>query len=362
MLLVAKNVGRVMTRVGGGAGWRQARLQSNRQTMIIALGGNALLREGQNLTGEAQMTNIEVATKSIASIASDSEHWNVIVTHGNGPQVGFLALQQADQFSLDVLNAETQGMIGSQLDESLANQLPGRNVTTLITQVEVDRDDPAFSAPTKPIGPFYETKPEGTAPLVQVGAKWRRVVASPKPKRIVELSTMQRLVGAGELVICCGGGGIPVVRNDHGQLHGVPAVIDKDLTASLLGQQLGADSLIMLTDADAVYKDWGKPTQQRMDVVDAFNLDPEWIAQLPAGSMRPKGIAAAEFAKSTGGWAAIGSLNKLDEIIRGTSGTRFTTLNTKFVGESLMSRILPADMGTWNLEHVKSCARGCDDN
>ncbi|MDP2437054.1 MAG: hypothetical protein Q8P67_15005, partial [archaeon] len=222
MLLVAKNVGRLLTTVGGGAGWRQARLQSNRQTMIIALGGNALLREGQNLTGEAQMTNIEVATKSIASIASDSEHWNVIVTHGNGPQVGFLALQQADQFSLDVLNAETQGMIGSQLDESLSNQLPGRNVTTLITQVEVDRDDPAFSAPTKPIGPFYETKPEGTAPLVQVGAKWRRVVASPKPKRIVELSTIQTLVRAGDLVICCGGGGIPVVRNDHGQLHGVP--------------------------------------------------------------------------------------------------------------------------------------------
>ena len=325
--------------------------------MIIALGGNALLREGQDLSGETQMRNVEVATKSIASIAIDREHWNVIVTHGNGPQVGFLALQQADSFSLDVLNAETQGMIGAQLDESLSNELPGRNVTTLITQVEVDRSDPAWQNPTKPIGPFYETKPAGDAPLVQVGKKWRRVVASPKPTRIVELSTIQTLVKNGDVVICCGGGGIPVVRNDKGQLHGVPAVIDKDLTASLLGQQLGADALIMLTDADAVYKDWGTPTQKRMDVVDAFNMDPDWIAQLPAGSMRPKVVAAAEFAKSTGGWAAIGSLMQLEAIIKGTSGTRFQTPSTQFSGETLMSRMLPLDMAEWNQEHVERWLR-----
>lgn len=322
--------------------------------MIIALGGNALLREGENLSGDIQMRNIESATKAIAAIATDRETWNVVVTHGNGPQVGFLALQQADSFSLDVLNAETQGMIGSQLDEALSNELPGRNVTTLITQVEVDAADPAFKNPTKPIGPFYETKPEGSLPLVQVGKKWRRVVASPKPKRIVERSTIEALIKNGDVVICCGGGGIPVVRNDRGQLHGIPAVIDKDLTASLLGQSLGADALIMLTDADACYRDWGTPKQKKLDQVDADNLDPDWLEQLPAGSMRPKVLAAAEFAQSTGGWAAIGALSQLEEIIKGVAGTRFQTAKSTFTGgESLMSRVLPSDINTWSREHCE---------
>lgn len=330
------------------------RFYGSKKTMVIALGGNALLREGEALSGATQMKNVESAVKAIAAIASDKEHWNIIVTHGNGPQVGFLALQQSESFSLDVLNAETQGMIGAQLDEALSNAIPGRNVTTLITQVEVDQNDPAFKTPTKPIGPFYEVKPEGLGPVVQVGTKWRRVVASPKPKRIVELSTIQTLVKAGDVVICCGGGGIPVVRGDNGHLHGIPAVIDKDLTACLLGETLGANALIMLTDADGVYKDWGKPTQARVEVVDVHQLDHAWVETLPAGSMRPKVLAAAQFAQATGGWAAIGSLSKLDDILRGTSGTRFESPKARvFDAESIMSRVLPIDMQTWTRDQVE---------
>jgi len=311
------------------------------------LGGNALLRQGESLTQEVQAKNIAIATEAIAEVARDQD-WNVVITHGNGPQVGFLALKDAGSFELDVLTAETQGMIGAQLDEYLENALPGRQVTTILTQVEVDEHDPAFQNPTKPIGPFYDEKPKDDTPVVAVGKHWRRVVASPDPQKIVEIRTIRALVELGNIVICCGGGGIPVVRS-KGHLHGVPAVIDKDKTSALLAASLGVDGFIMLTDVDALMKDFGKPTQQSVPYLYTDNLDEEFLKSLPAGSIGPKVSSAIDFANKTGGWAAIGSLGKLKDIIHGTSGTRIVKSHLEKVEAPL---VMPDDFRSWKQEHV----------
>ena len=239
--------------------------------IVVALGGNALVRGGEALEAEIQRRNIEAACAVIAGLAL--EH-RVVVTHGNGPQVGLLALQSeayrdVRSYPLDVLGAESEGMVGYLLQQGLENALPRAKVATLLTQVVVDAHDPAFLEPSKPVGPVYleeeaaalETA-RGWAMAPDGAAGWRRVVASPRPHEVVERATIDLLVEAGVLVVCSGGGGIPVVRDEVGRLRGAEAVVDKDRTAALLARQLGADRLLLLTDVDAVYANYGRPGAQ----------------------------------------------------------------------------------------------------
>ncbi|WP_123024469.1 carbamate kinase [Mycolicibacterium stellerae] len=296
--------------------------------IVIALGGNAILQRGQPLTAENQRTNIQAAAQRIAAITPGNE---IVIAHGNGPQVGLLALQAAAYhdvapYPLDVLGAQTEAMIGYVIEQELGNLLPAdQSLATVLTMIEVDRDDPAFRHPTKPIGPVYD---EATAQRLAVaggwtiapdGDKFRRVVASPKPKRIFEIGPIRSLVERGTIVICAGGGGIPTVYDENGRLHGVEAVIDKDLASALLAEQLDADLLVIATDVDGVYVDWGGPDQARLGSVTV-----EQVADLnlPAGSMGPKVEAACGFARSTGREAVIGSLTDIADIVGGTAGTR----------------------------------------
>lgn len=298
--------------------------------VVVALGGNALLRRGEPADAGAQRHNVTVAVRALAELAGSHE---VIVTHGNGPQVGLLALQgaayaQVAPYPLDVLGAETEGMIGYLLDQELVNALGARPVATLLTQVIVDAGDPAFEKPTKFIGPVY-TKERAQQlayarhwAVAADGEHWRRVVASPEPRSIVELSTIRLLVEAGVLVVCGGGGGIPVVVDRDGRLHGVEGVIDKDLAAALLAEGLGADALLMLTDVDGVQVNWGTPQARRLSEVSVGELAGMTFA---AGSMGPKVQAACRFADRTGGIAAIGSLADAAALLEGRAGTRVRT-------------------------------------
>ena len=296
--------------------------------IVIALGGNALLQRGQPMTAENQRANIRVAAECIAAVAPGNE---IVVAHGNGPQVGLLALQAAAYqdvapYPLDVLGAQTEAMIGYVIEQELGNLLPAdQALATLLTMIEVDRDDPAFAHPTKPIGPVYDRT---TAERLKAVSGWtiaadgdmfRRVVASPKPKRIFEIRPIRSLVEKGTIVICAGGGGIPTMYDETGKLHGVEAVIDKDLASALLAEQLEADLLVIATDVDGVYTDWGTPHQKLLTKV-----TPDEFAglQLPAGSMGPKVEAACGFARNTGNEAVIGALTKITEIVGGTAGTR----------------------------------------
>jgi carbamate kinase len=295
--------------------------------IVIALGGNALLRRGETLDADAQRANVRVAVESIAAVARDHQ---VVVTHGNGPQVGLLALQseaytQVRPYPLDILGAETEGMIGYLLDQQLLNELPDRDVVTLLTQVVVDRHDPAFRTPTKPVGPVY-TEAEATRlaaerrwTVARDGNQFRRVVPSPVPCRIVELNAIRVLVEAGALVICTGGGGIPVVVDDVGALRGVEAVIDKDLSAALLATVLKADALLLLTDVTAVLAGWGTPNARPIR-----RAAPEQMRRLTfaAGSMGPKVDAACRFVEATGGWATIGALEDAAAMLQDRAGTR----------------------------------------
>ncbi|MEH3481225.1 carbamate kinase [Enterobacter cloacae] len=294
-------------------------------TLVVALGGNALLKRGEPLEAEIQRKNIDLAARTIAGL---TEQWRVVLVHGNGPQVGLLALQNSAYdkvapYPLDVLGAESQGMIGYMLQQALKNSLPQREVSVLLTQVEVDADDPAFSNPTKYIGPVYS---EAQAKTLQAEKGWvfradgsyfRRVVPSPQPKRIVESDAIAALIQRDHLVICNGGGGVPVVENANGY-HGIEAVIDKDLSAALLARQIEADALLILTDADAVYLDWGKPTQRPLTQV-----TPELLKGMAfdAGSMGPKVAACREFVEACNGIAGIGALADGAEILAGEKGT-----------------------------------------
>jgi carbamate kinase len=296
---------------------------------VVALGGNALLRRGEPLTAENQRANIQRAAAAIAQVIAAGHR--VIVSHGNGPQVGLLALQAAayrpdEAYPLDVLGAETEGMIGYLIEQELENALPnGPKVATLLTQVEVDPRDPAFRNPTKPVGPVYEkTEAEHLAAVrgwsvAQDGDKYRRVVPSPPPKHIPDVDVIRLLVDGNVIVICAGGGGIPVVRRADGSLIGVEAVIDKDRTASLLAQEIDADALLMLTDVDAVYLDWGKPGQKAIR-----KTTPEALRQyeFATGSMGPKVEAACTFVELTGGTAGIGRLDQALAILEGRGGTQ----------------------------------------
>lgn len=297
----------------------------NKRTLVVALGGNALLKRGEPLEADIQRKNIELAARTIAQL---TRQWRVVLVHGNGPQVGLLALQNSayanvTPYPLDILGAESQGMIGYMLQQALKNHLPEREISVLLTQVEVDANDPAFLNPTKYIGPIYD---EAQARALQAEKGWvfktdgnafRRVVPSPQPKRIVENDAIRALISRDHLVICNGGGGVPVVEKADGY-HGIEAVIDKDLSAALLASQIHADALLILTDADAVYLDWGNPTQRPL-----AQVTPELLRemQFDTGSMGPKVTACAEFVSHCRGIAGIGSLADGQAILAGEKGT-----------------------------------------
>jgi carbamate kinase len=297
--------------------------------VVTALGGNALLKRGEPMTAENQRANVRIACEALAPIAQDHQ---LVVGHGNGPQVGLLSLQQTaygkvDPYPFDVLGAETEGMIGYMIEQELGNLLPfERPFATLLTMIEVDPEDPAFKDPTKFIGPVYDKADadrlagEKGWTFKQDGDKWRRVVPSPLPKRIFELRPIKWLLEHNTVVIAAGGGGIPTMYEPGKDRHliGVECVIDKDFASELLARELGADLLVILTDADAVYVDWGKPTQK---AIRSSSPDALEAMSFPAGSMGPKVEAACRFARATGNKAAIGALADLSRIIAGEAGT-----------------------------------------
>lgn len=289
--------------------------------IVAALGGNALLRRGEPAAADRQRRNVAAAASALAKVA---ERHELVITHGNGPQVGLLALEaeaypDVPPYPLDVLDAETQGMIGYLLVQALA----GRQVAALLTQVVVDTDDPAFGRPTKPIGPVYEEAQarrlasERGWSIARDGRWFRRVVPSPEPRRIVELDAIEQLLAAGAVVVCAGGGGIPVVERD-GKLEGVEAVIDRDLTAALLASAIGADLLVLLTDVAFVMSGHGTRLAEPLRVATPDELR---ALRLPSGSMGPKAEAACRFVEAGGERAAIGSLSALVDVIEGTTGT-----------------------------------------
>lgn len=316
--------------------------------IVTALGGNALLRRGQALTAENQRENVAIAARALAPVAM--EH-TLVVGHGNGPQVGLLALQGAaygkvETYPFDVLGAQTEGMIGYMIEQELGNLLPfERPLATLLTMVEVDAADPAFANPTKFIGPIY-TKEAADRLAAEKGwvfkadgESWRRVVPSPIPRRIFELRPIRWLLERNTVVIAAGGGGIPTMYvpgeepGGRRRLVGVECVIDKDLATELLARELDADLLAILTDVDAIYVDWGTPNQRAIR-----SASPQALAGLsfPAGSMGPKVEAACRFATATGKRACIGSLKDLSAMIAGTAGTTVTTAveGIAFAGKS----------------------------
>jgi carbamate kinase len=291
--------------------------------MVVALGGNAIARRGRASDVEEQRKILSEAVSAVATLARDHD---VVVTHGNGPQVGWLALESeaaGHVTPLDVLGAESEGMIGYWIEQELGNRLPGRDVATLLTQVEVRPDDPAFRRPTKPIGPPYdEAKARRLAAergwsVAPDGDGFRRVVPSPTPRQVLEIGTIQLLMRFGVVVVCAGGGGIPVVRGPEGRVHGVEAVIDKDHSAALLATLLSADHLLLLTDVPAVYLDWPDREQPIRTAspraMQELSLDP--------GSMGPKVEAACHFVRQTGGMAHIGALEDAPLMLTGKAGT-----------------------------------------
>jgi carbamate kinase len=292
---------------------------------IVALGGNALLRRGEESSAANQLAAAKDAARVLGPV---SERARLVVTHGNGPQVGLLALKEdaygeGDPYPLDVLDAESGGQIGYVIELELDNAIDHQDTVTVITRVLVDRDDPAFADPSKFIGPVYEeararelaaqrgwtVKPDG--PM------WRRVVPSPEPREIIQLGAIKGLVEAGFLVVCVGGGGVPVVAVPGGH-EGVEAVIDKDLASSLLAVGLDADMLVLATDVDAVYLGFGTPDERAIRRAGPERLRAE---SFPEGSMGPKVDAVCRFVEATGNRGVIGALEDLDAIIDGTAGT-----------------------------------------
>jgi carbamate kinase len=303
--------------------------------VVIALGGNALLKRGEPMTAEAQRANVRHAAPALAAVAGDHE---LVLTHGNGPQVGLLALQaeayeDVEAYPLDVLGAQTEGMIGYVLEQELGNLLPQEApLATILTMVEVDPADPAFDDPTKFVGPVYDLAAADELAasrgwtFARDGERWRRVVPSPEPKRIFEIRPIRWLLDRHVVVICAGGGGVPTAyRGREGdtpagrELAGVEAVIDKDLASELLAREVAADLYVMVTDVDGVYVDWGT-VQQRL----LTRVTPEQLRALAfsAGSMGPKVDAAIRFVERTGNRAAIGALDRIEEIVKGDSGTQ----------------------------------------
>ncbi len=300
-------------------------------TTVVALGGNALARRGEPISAEVQQRNVDLAARALAPLLRGDEP--VVITHGNGPQVGLLLLEsEADPnvrtYPLDVLGAETEGMVGYLLEQALMRHAPHRRYATLLTQTVVDAGDPAMLEPSKPVGPLYD---EATARRLEEErgyviapdtGGWRRVVSSPKPLRLLEERAIHELVEAGTTLIAAGGGGVPVVVDQAGRPEGVEGVVDKDLAAVVLARTVGARSLLLLTDVDGVYRDFGTPRQtrvERLDATGAWRLLAD--GQVARGSMAPKVEAAADFA-NLGGTTMIGSLDQVDGLLAGLRGTR----------------------------------------
>lgn len=307
--------------------------------LAIALGGNALIRRGEPGSTEVQRHNLVAAARGLVTLAEGSRA-EIVLTHGNGPQVGFLAIEAEMAAAvvpappLDVLGAESQGQIGyllaNALHDAFLERGRDRKIAVVVTRTVVPAGDPAFANPTKPVGPIYdeETAREHARTrgwsIAQDGKNWRRVVPSPPPVRIVEADAIRSLVEAGVLVVASGGGGVPVVEHPDGRLEGVEAVIDKDLAAVVLARSVAADGLLLLSDVDAVYRRWGTPRQEpilRLSVDEA--LDGLKEGTWPAGSMAPKVRACAEFVRGGGRFAAIGALENAVAIVKGASGTWF---------------------------------------
>jgi carbamate kinase len=298
--------------------------------VVVALGGNALLKRGEPMTAEMQRANVRSAAPALAAVARKHQ---LVLSHGNGPQVGLLALQGAayeevDAYPLDVLGAQTEGMIGYVLEQELGNLLASEvPLATILTMVEVDPADPAFGDPTKFVGPVYD-KAEADALAAekgwvfkQDGDAWRRVVPSPEPKRIFEIRPIRWLLDKNAVVICAGGGGIPTMyaADADRTLVGVEAVIDKDLASELLAREVEADLFVMATDVDGVYAEWGTPEQRRLEKVTPEELRGSEFA---AGSMGPKVAAALRFVDNTRSRSAIGSLEQIEQIVEGEAGTQ----------------------------------------
>jgi carbamate kinase len=300
--------------------------------IVVSLGGNALMKRSEPMTAAAQRANIRVAAKALAPIGEEHE---LVIAHGNGPQVGLLALQGAaysavEPYPLDVLGAQTQGMIAYVIEQELGNLLPPEKpLATVLTMVEVDPADPAFTHPTKFVGPCYgkaeadRLAAEKGWAFAPDGASWRRVVASPEPKRLFEIRPVRWLLEKGTVVICAGGGGIPTAFLADGKrertLVGVEAVIDKDLASELLAREIGADLFVMVTDTEGVYAGWGGPDQHLLRWVTPDEVDAHEFA---AGSMGPKVEAAVRFVRATGKRAAIGSLDDITRLVAGQAGTQ----------------------------------------
>jgi carbamate kinase len=298
--------------------------------VVVALGGNALLKRGEPMTADVQRGNVRQAAPALAAVATEHQ---LVLSHGNGPQVGLLALQSAayhevEAYPLDVLGAQTEGMIGYVLEQEIGNLLPIEvPLATLLTMVEVDPGDPAFESPTKFVGPVYDKEAADRLAAEKAwtfkpdGDRWRRVVPSPEPKRIFEIRPIKWLLDKSAVVICAGGGGVPTVyeRGDERTLVGVEAVIDKDLASELLAREVEADIFVMVTDVDGVYVDWGTPDQRRIDRAIPAELRAMDFAK---GSMGPKVEAACRFVERTGARAAIGGLAEIEKIVEGQGGTQ----------------------------------------
>lgn len=305
--------------------------QDERDHIMVALGGNALLKRGEDMTQENQQRNIREGIASLTQVVKD---YNVTLVHGNGPQVGLLVLHGAKYeettklrpMKLDVLDAETEGMVGYLIEQELQPHIPpGRGMATLLSQIVVDRNDPAFQDPTKFIGPVFHTKEEADKtglPIKPDGKYWRRVVPSPLPVKLLEpqMTALKLLKDHGCLVICGGGGGIPVLHDENGRIEGVEAVIDKDRAACMLGISLRAQGLLILTDVPAVATGFGTSHSKRIRSASPQALQ-AMAHEFPSGSMGPKVESAIEFVNNTGGWSAIGSLKEAASILRGETGT-----------------------------------------
>ena len=304
-------------------------MKNSKPILVVAVGGNALLQRGETMSHSNQEKNIAVAADALAKLSLD---YRVVIVHGNGPQVGLLALQNlaytdAPPYPMDVLGAETQGMIGYMMAQALRRTQPSREVSTILTQVAVDNQDPAFADPNKFIGPVYD---QSTAEMMAEkygwtikpdGEYWRRVVPSPHPQSILEIASIRSLLDNDQIVICCGGGGCPVVIGEQGY-QGVEAVIDKDWSAAVLATQLGAEHFLILTDGDYVCVDWGTPDEKPLYDVSVAEINQY---QFAAGSMAPKVDACCEFARATGGTGHIGSLHKANEVMARVSGTHISS-------------------------------------
>jgi carbamate kinase len=295
--------------------------------IVAALGGNALLERGEALDAAVQHRHIRQAARALAPLADEHE---LVICHGNGPQVGLLAMEsEADTslsapYPLDALGAQTQGMIGYWLVQELRNAGVAWPIAGVVTQTVVDESDPAFGHPTKFIGPVYHRHQAQHLAMrhgwtvAADGEHWRRVVPSPEPRRLLELPTIHELAAARTVVVCAGGGGAPVVENESGQITGVDAVVDKDLTASLLARDLCADALLLLTDMPAVMHDFGTPAARPIRRIEVAQLQ---SLAFPAGSMGPKIEACVRFVEATGGRAVIGALGDAVKLLDGTDGT-----------------------------------------